>query len=259
MRVVSANVNGVRAAVRRGGLKWLTAAAPDILCLQEVRATDAQLRAALAGAFDGWHVLHRPSGVRSGHAGVAVLSRWPIDPGPDLGESDDEGRWAHARIGTPLGALDVVSVYVHTGEADTPAQDDKHRFLAAIGTWMEQHPRGLVCGDINVAHTADDIKNWKGNRGKAGFLESERAHLDDWYGRIGWVDLGRRHHGPGPGAYTWWSWRGKAFDNDAGWRIDVVLAAPGVAAQATGVSIGRADNYDRRWSDHAPVVVDFGP
>lgn len=257
MRVVSANVNGIRAAARRGGIDWLQAQAPDVLCLQEVRANDDQLTAALGDAFAGWNILHRPSGVRPGHAGVALLTRWPLQTGADLGEADDEGRWVHARVRTPHGAVEVASVYVHTGQADTPAQDDKHRFLAAMGKWMEQHPRGLVCGDLNVAHTIADIKNWRGNRGRAGFLESERAYLDDWYGRLGWVDLGRRFGGPGPGPYTWWSWRGKAFDNDAGWRIDCVLASPKVAALATGVTVGRAESYDRRWSDHAPVVADF--
>lgn len=257
MRVVSANVNGIRAALRRGGIDWLQAAAADVVCLQEVRANDDQLMAALGEAFAGWNILHRPSGVRPGHAGVALLSHWPLHAGPDLGEADDEGRWVAARVKTPNGPLDVASVYVHTGEADTPAQDDKHRFLAAMGKWMEQHPVGLVCGDLNVAHTPADIKNWKGNRGRAGFLESERAYLDEWYGRLAWVDLGRRFGGSGPGPYTWWSWRGKAFDNDAGWRIDCVLASPQVAPSATGMTVGRADSYDRRWSDHAPVVADF--
>jgi exodeoxyribonuclease-3 len=105
----------------------------------------------------------------------------------DLGEADEQGRWVAVRTN---GGGGRASVYVHTGEADTPAQDDKHRFLAAMGKWMEQRQRALVCGDLNVAHREADIKNWKGNRGKAGFLESERAYLDHWYGDLGWADLG---------------------------------------------------------------------
>jgi exodeoxyribonuclease-3 len=248
MRLVSANVNGIRAAVRRGGLSWLSDQRADVICLQEVRATDDQLASALGQTFDGWHVAHRPSGVRPGHAGVAVLSRWPLEVIGDLGEADEQGRWLAVRTN----GVDVASVYVHTGEADTPAQDDKHRFLAAMGKWMEQRERALVCGDLNVAHREVDIKNWKGNRGKAGFLESERAYLDHWYGELGWVDLGV------DAGYTWWSWRGKAFDNDAGWRIDCVLASPDLAAGCTGFRVGRAPSYAQRWSDHAAVVADFG-
>ena len=149
-----------------------------------------------------------------------------------------------------VGDLELASVYVHTGQADTPAQDDKHRFLDAMGKWMEQRPRALVCGDLNVAHTQADIKNWKGNIGKAGFLESERAYLSHWYDELGWVDLGR------DAGYTWWSWRGKAFDNDAGWRIDCVLAGPD-APTCAEFAVGRAPTYGQRWSDHAPVVADF--
>ncbi len=251
MKLVSANVNGIRAAVRRGGLDWLRAQAPDIVCLQEVRATDDQLAGALGDAFEGWHLEHRPSGVRPGHAGVAVLSRWPLTATEELGEADDQGRWLAVRVATPNGPLEVASVYVHTGEADTPAQDDKHRFLAAMGKWMEQRGPALVCGDLNVAHREADIKNWKGNRGKAGFLESERAYLDHWYERLGWVDLGR------DAGYTWWSWRGKAFDNDAGWRIDCVLASPDLAGSCRSFTVGRADSYAQRWSDHAAVVAEF--
>ena len=247
MRLVSANVNGIRAAVRRGGLAWRADQEADIICLQEVRATDDQLATALGDSFDGWHMTHRPSAVRPGHAGVAILSRWPLEVTEDLGEADEQGRWLAVRTG----GLEVASVYVHTGEADTPAQDDKHRFLAAMGKWMEQRQRAVVCGDLNVAHREADIKNWKGNRGKAGFLESERAYLDHWYGELGWADLGA------DAGYTWWSWRGKAFDNDAGWRIDCVLASPDLAGACRGFSVGRARSYGERWSDHAPVVAEF--
>lgn len=252
MRLVSANVNGIRAAVRRGGLAWLADRQADVICLQEVRATDDQLATALGDVFDGWHLAHRPSAVRPGHAGVAILSRWPLEVAEDLGEADEQGRWLAVRTG----GLEVASVYVHTGEADTPAQDDKHRFLAAMGKWMEQRQRALVCGDLNVAHREADIKNWKGNRGKAGFLPEEQARLDR-IRDLGYVDLGRRFGGDNPGPYTWWSWRGKAFDNDAGWRIDYLIASPALAPAALGVDVHRAPTYAARWSDHAPVVATF--
>lgn len=251
MRLVSANVNGIRAAARRGGSQWLAAQDADVICLQEVRATDDQLSGALGDTFGGWHLEHRPSGVRAGYAGVAILSRWPLKVTDDLGEADDQGRWLAAQVDAPSGPLEVATVYVHTGEADTPAQDDKHRFLAAMGKWMQQREKALLCGDLNVAHREADIKNWKGNLGKAGFLESERAYLDHWFDDLGWVDLGA-----GAG-YTWWSWRGKAFDNDAGWRIDSVLASPDLAGLCHEFTVGRAQSYAQRWSDHAAVVAGF--
>jgi len=108
---------------------------------------------------------------------------------------------------------------VHTGEADTPKQVDKYAFLDDMDVRLDKlrasvsrkKGHALVCGDLNVAHREVDIKNWRGNRGKAGFLEDERAHFDLWLARH-WVDLGRAHGGEGPGPYTWWSWRGKGFD-----------------------------------------------
>jgi exodeoxyribonuclease-3 len=114
----------------------------------------------------------------------------------------------------------------------------------------------LVCGDLNVAHHPVDIKNWRGNRGKAGFLEEERAYLDRWLAGP-WVDLGREHGGAGPGPYTWWSWRGRGFDTDGGWRIDYALASRGLAERCRTVTVGKAASYDERWSDHAPVVAVF--
>jgi exodeoxyribonuclease-3 len=159
----------------------------------------------------------------------------------------------------------VVSAYVHSGEAGSPKQDDKYVFLNAMDKRLAALARKaardgshvLVCGDLNIAHREVDIKNWKGNIGKAGFLEDERAHLTSWFAK-NWVDLGRRLGGEGPGPYTWWSWRGQAFDNDAGWRIDYQVASPALADRAVSAVVGRADTYAERWSDHAPLIVEFG-
>jgi exodeoxyribonuclease-3 len=264
LRVVTANVNGVRAAARRGGLAWLAASGADVLCLQEVRASDEQLAEVLAEAGLGdWHVAHTEAASK-GRAGVAIVSRAPhtavrIGPGPD--EFAGSGRWVEADLDTALGPLTAVSVYVHTGEAtDEARQSEKYRFLDAMGERMAALRRRrrhvVVCGDLNVAHTESDIKNWRGNRGKAGFLEEERAYLTRWADQ-GWVDLGRALGGPGPGPYTWWSWRGRGFDTDGGWRIDYCLASPGLAARAASVEVGKAATYAERWSDHAPLTVTF--
>lgn len=267
LTVVTANVNGIRAASRRGGLRWLADADADVVCLQEVRATHEQLHEALADSpLRDWHVAHAPA-PQLGRAGVAVLTQEQpsaIRTETRLPGMDGLGRWIEVDVLTPIGPLTVVSAYVHTGEADTPKQADKFRFLDAMDVRLERLRKAaarrkagvLVCGDLNVAHHEVDIKNWRGNRGKAGFLVEERDYLDRWFAKA-WVDLGRAHGGPGPGPYTWWSWRGKSFDTDGGWRIDYAVATSPLAERCTGAVVGKAATYDERWSDHAPLTVTF--
>ena len=114
-----------------------------------------------------------------------------------------------------------------------------------------------MCGDFNVVRTHKDIKNWKGNHNKtSGVLDIEIAYLDRWMNGK-WVDVSRHLNGDAQGPYTWWSWRGKAFDNDAGWRIDYQLATPALAGAASDAGTDRDPTYDTRISDHAPVVVDY--
>ena len=271
---ITANVNGIRAAARRGGLAWLAQAKADVICLQEVRATHEQLHEQIAeSALAGMHVSHSAS-ESLGRNGVAVLSRaQPVAVREGLGvpEFARQGRWIEVDLATSLGPLTVVSAYVHTGEAQTPKQDEKFRFLDAMDRRLaalrrrasRQKGHVLVTGDFNVAHAEVDIKNWKGNRDKAGFLPEERAYLDRWLGPAGgppgpWHDLGRVLGGPGPGPYTWWSWRGRGFDTDGGWRIDYQIATPDLASRARESVVGKAPTYAERWSDHAPLTVTFG-
>ncbi len=260
MRLITANVNGIRATVRRDGITWLAGQQADVIALQEVRATPEQMAKALAGtALEGWNVAHHPSD-QAGRAGVAVLSPHPVrrrDSGLDAYEAT--GRWLEADVEAPDGPLTVVSAYVHTGEAGTPKQEDKYAFLEAISgrvPALQEHGATVITGDFNICHQELDLKNWKGNRGKAGFLPEEQAYLSGWFEQ-GWVDVVRAHAGEVPGPYTWWSWRGKAFDNDAGWRIDYQIATPDLASTAKEAFVGRADSYAQRWSDHAAVVVDY--
>lgn len=264
LRVATANVNGIRAAYRRGMADWLTATDPDLLLMQEVRASDEILRDHLGG---DWFIAHAEPGTdgSKGRAGVAVASRRPIkaercEVGPErfLGC----GRWIEADVVLDDGStLTAISVYVHTGEAETPPkQEEKYAFLDAMMVRLtELRADGrhvLMCGDLNIAHREVDLKAWKANRKKAGFLPDERAWLDRLFA-AGWVDLGRRFGGDGPGPYSWWSWRGKAFDNDAGWRIDYQIASPELAEKADDCAVHRAPTYAERWSDHAPVVATY--
>ncbi|MGQ7297847.1 exodeoxyribonuclease III [Quadrisphaera sp. KR29] len=272
MSLATVNVNGIRAAVRRGMPTWLEQRRPDVLALQEVRADDATLAGLLEDSLGGgWHVAHvEPTDAGSkGRAGVAVATRLPAGEQRTAidGRFDGTGRWVELDVETPAspsGVLTVVSVYVHSGEVGTPKQDDKMAFLEAVSARMGAlhaaaeagGPQAVVCGDLNIAHTALDIRNAKGNRGKAGFLPQEQAHLDAWAAQ-GWVDVARHLAGPVDGPYSWWSWRGQAFDKDTGWRIDAQWATPGLAGRATACEVDRAATYAERFSDHAPVVATY--
>jgi exodeoxyribonuclease-3 len=266
LTVATVNVNGIRAAVRRGMTPWLARRDPDVLCLQEVRADDATLGELLDEALgDGWHVAHcEPTDTGTkGRAGVAVATRLPAgDQRVSLHPRfDGTGRWVELDVEAPGGPLTVVSVYVHTGEADTPKQEEKTAFLDAVTDRVAQlsasGTTALVCGDLNVAHRQADLRNWRGNLKRAGFLPEERVYFDRWFDDLGWVDVVRALHPDVEGPYSWWSWRGKAFDNDTGWRIDYQLATPGLAARAVQAVVDRAPSYAERFSDHAPVVVGY--
>lgn len=257
--ISSINVNGVRAATGKTGkgmLEWLAGTEADVICLQETRATDEQTRAALAPALAaGWHLAVAEPGAK-GRAGVAIMSRREpraVRIGFGSAEFDGLGRYIEAEFDE----LTVASVYVHTGEADTPMQDEKYRFLGELGAHLRaQTGDFVICGDWNVAHTELDIKNWKGNVKNSGFLPGERAWIDEMLA-AGYVDVVRTLHPGVPGPYSWWSYRGRAFDNDAGWRIDAVFTTENIASRAVSARVERAATYAERWSDHAPVTVEF--
>ncbi|WP_051298841.1 exodeoxyribonuclease III [Arthrobacter castelli] len=265
LRIASVNVNGIRAAFRRGMAQWLDDRGIDILCLQEVRAPDAVVHDLLG---DAWHVVHAEA-TDKGRAGVAIASK--LEPAATRLHIGDEyfataGRWVESDFEVPLPAggtttFTVASAYVHSGEVGTPKQEDKYRFLDAMTQRLPElqaaSDHALVVGDLNVGHTERDIKNWKGNLKKSGFLPDEREYFDRFFGDVGFSDVARRLAGEVDGPYTWWSWRGKAFDNDTGWRIDYQMATEALADSAVDAVVDRAPAYDQRFSDHAPLVVDY--
>ncbi|TQO19377.1 exodeoxyribonuclease-3 [Rhodoglobus vestalii] len=280
LRIASVNVNGVRAAYRKGMGDWLDARDIDILALQEVRAADADVEGLLG---DGWNILH-DAATAKGRAGVALASRKgsaasaPLAHRVALGadDFDSAGRWLEADFDVDGKIVTVVSTYVHSGVVDTPKQVEKYKFLEAMLVRLPElaasSDHALIVGDLNVGHRELDIKNWRGNRKKAGFLLEERAYFDRIFGEngttigcvdgttgpgLGWVDVGRRFAGEVDGPYTWWSQRGQAFDTDTGWRIDYHVATPALAAAVADYRIDKAGAWDERWSDHAPVVVDY--
>jgi exodeoxyribonuclease-3 len=271
LRIASVNTNGIRAAFRKGMGDWLATRDVDILAIQEVRASTEDIEGLLGPE---WSILHDPATAK-GRAGVALASRSSASiHRVDLGATDFDsaGRWLEADYEVNGKIVTVVSTYVHSGEAGTPKQVEKFTFLDSMMTRLPElaahSDRVVVLGDLNVGHRRFDIKNWKGNVKRAGFLPEERAYFDRILGAeddadynngagLGWVDIGRKHAGEIDGPFTWWSWRGQAFDNDTGWRIDYQLATPALAASVVNYTVDRADAYDQRWSDHAPVVVDY--
>lgn len=262
IKVVTVNVNGVRAAFRKGMAEWIAEANADIIALQEVRAETKDLVDLFATTGE-WHILH-DAATAKGRAGVAIASKLePVAHRTNLGpdEFDSAGRWLEVDFNVDGKTLTVISTYVHSGEVDTPKQVEKYKFLEAMQSRMAELIAAggfaVVVGDLNVGHTELDIKNWKGNLKNAGFLPEERAYFDTLMKEQGWVDVGREAHPEQPGPYTWWSFRGQAFDTDAGWRIDYHLATPALAAGASDYKVERADSYDTRWTDHSPVVVNY--
>ncbi|WP_190264666.1 exodeoxyribonuclease III [Glutamicibacter nicotianae] len=262
LRVASVNVNGIRAAYKRNMADWIAARDVDILCLQEVRAPDKILRELIG---EGWHILHAEAKDK-GRAGVAVLSRTePVAVREHIGEDyfAESGRWVEADFDVNGEIFTVVSAYVHSGELGTQKQEDKYRFLQRMNVRLvelkNEKDHVLVVGDLNVVHTQKDIKNWKPNHNKrAGVMDEEIAYFDGFFGpEIGYKDVARELAGDVQGPYTWWSFRGQAFDNDAGWRIDYHMATPALAGKAIKSHVDRASAYDLRFSDHAPLVVDY--
>lgn len=276
LRIATVNTNGVRASFRNGMGDWLDGRGVDILALQEVRASTEDLENLLGPE---WDILH-DAATAKGRAGVALASRnkasiHRVALGAD--DFDSAGRWLEADYEVGGRVITVVSTYVHSGVAtDEAKMAEKWKFLDAMQARLPElaaHSElALVVGDLNVGHRELDIRNWRGNRNQAGFLPRERGYFDRFFGPageqvtgvdgtvgagLGWVDVGRQWAGEVDGPYTWWSQRGQAFDNDTGWRIDYHAATPALAATVKHYTVDRAESHDKRWSDHAPVVVDY--
>ncbi|WP_433265548.1 exodeoxyribonuclease III [Actinosynnema sp. CS-041913] len=261
LTVSTVNVNGLRAAAKKGYLEWLAATSADVVCIQEVRAEPGQLSDDVRSP-EGWHVAHAHSEVK-GRNGVAVLTRQAPEAvriGFGAPEFEHSGRYVEVELPSVV----VASLYLPSGDVGTPRQDEKERFMAAFLPYLvELREKAaadgravVVCGDWNIAHREADLKAWKTNQKSSGFLPSERAWLSEVFSS-GYVDVVRSLHPDAVGPYSWWSYRGKAFDNDSGWRIDLVVGTDGIAATATGAVVERAASYGERWSDHAPVTVSF--
>lgn len=253
MRIISANVNGIRSAYQKGFLAYLEHANADILCVQELKAQEADLKPDMQnphGMHGHWHCAEK-----RGYSGVALYSKRAPDHiqiGLGLPEFDHEGRYLRADFAN----LTVISLYLPSGSSSDERQAVKYQFLDAflpILAELRQSGRDIViCGDWNIAHHNIDLKNWRGNQKNSGFLPEERAWLTRVIDELGWVDIWRTLYPDIPG-YTWWSNRGQAYANDVGWRIDYQMCTPAIAQTATSAHIYK----DVKFSDHAPLVVDY--
>ena len=321
LTIATVNVNGIRAAAKvrhednQGILPWLENTPADVVLMQEVRADEKQTRAALESVLDEWHLEQAPAAAK-GRAGVAILSRIPlreVQVGFGDEEFADSGRYIEATVDAGDLPVRVASLYLPSGAAGTAKQDEKYRFLDSFGEYLNNRAgQGelVIGGDWNICHRREDLKNWKTNRKKSGYLPDERAFMDsvlgtfpdeatqvadaedagrngnpagvagDFFGAVDYApgeiaaarlaagaakdpqyfDVMRRVRPEQAGSYSWWTYRGQAFDTDAGWRIDLQVATRGMlerALSANNVWVDKAAAYDQRWSDHSPVLVEY--
>jgi exodeoxyribonuclease-3 len=255
MRVISLNLNGIRSAASKGVYAWLENQGADLVCLQELKAQDADLTDAMRapGPYRGYFHFAE----KKGYSGVGLYAQRRPDrvvEGLGIADIDAEGRYLEARFGD----LSVISLYLPSGSSSEERQAAKFSFMERFLPHLERLARAgqevILCGDWNIAHQAVDLKNWKSNQKNSGFLPEERAWIGDVFQRLGFVDVYRRLYPDHTGeAYTWWSNRGQAWAKNVGWRIDYQIATPGIAAQATSAFVYK----DQRFSDHAPLVVDY--
>jgi len=291
IRIGTHNVNGIRAALRRGFRGYWDETTADVVALQEVRCRVDDLP---LEAFDGFHVT-LDAGQLAGRNGVAILTRrapervrslaevvTEISPGGrptdlsaerivnrDLAAFSHEGRYVEVDLADA--PVRVASLYLPKGAAWPYEEGTEEKYLrkmrfmrglarALTASKREAAAQGrefLVMGDFNIAHTKQDLRNWRSNQKSEGFLPEEREWFGTLLGPRRLIDVVRRLHPDVEGPYSWWSWRGQAFVNDSGWRIDYHLASPGLAKAATNAFVGREATYDERVSDHSPVVVDY--
>ncbi len=253
MRIISLNANGIRSAARRGFFEWLPAQDADIVCLQETRAHLHQIGDQVFRPA-GYHC-HYLEAQRKGYSGVALFSRTRpqrIVRGFASAEFDPEARYLEA----VFPGLSVASVYLPSGSSSELRQQAKYRFLDEFEAFLRRIRRRsreyVLCGDWNIAHKEIDLKNWRANQKNSGFLPEERAWMDALFGPWRFVDAFRIVD-PRPDRYTWWSNRGRARDNNVGWRIDYQVVTPGLAGRVRDATIYTG----ARFSDHAPLVMDY--
>ena len=261
-KLTSLNLNGIRSATSKGLEAWLMQHQPDCICVQEVKAQQADVLGRfeeLAGMKGYFHFAEK-----KGYSGVGIYTRHqPSDViiGYGSKEFDAEGRFIELRFDRPgrkqLPKLSVISAYFPSGSSGPDRQQAKFRFLAEFYPHLLSIKKSrdyVLCGDINIAHQEIDLKNYKSNKKNSGFLPEERAWMTKLLSEAGKIDVYRQlQPTTTDAAYTWWSTRGQAYANNVGWRLDYHLATPAVAALARHEQIYK----EQRFSDHAPITIGY--
>jgi exodeoxyribonuclease-3 len=253
MRIITLNVNGIRSAASKGFFPWLLAQNADVVCLQETKAQEHQLPREVF-CPDGYRAYFHDA-QKPGYSGVALYCKKEPDSlrlGLGWPDMDAEGRYIQA----DFGKLSVISLYLPSGSSSPERQAVKFSFLERFMPVLEKMRYNgrdyILCGDWNIAHKNIDLKNWRGNQKNSGFLPEERAWMDNLFGALGFVDSFRVVNQEAE-QYTWWSNRGQAWAKNVGWRIDYQVITPSLAKKVKAVSIYK----DQRFSDHAPLIVDY--
>ena len=267
-RVITLNLNGIRAAEKKGLMRWLSTQNPDFVCFQELKAQlkdlsdqhlnlkvhEKELKSILCCAK------------KPGYSGVSILSKEPpggIFTGIGQEEFDCEGRVIRGDFDDVIPQFpkfSVVSLYLPSGSSSQNRQAAKFRFLDAfkknLKSWMQENSslgrEFILCGDWNIAHKEIDLKNWKNNKKNSGFLPEERSWISEVVFEAGWVDVFRALE-PDKEQYTWWSQRGRAREKNVGWRIDYQVSTPKIASKAVNARV----EMNQKFSDHAPLIIDY--
>ncbi|MFK7816628.1 MAG: exodeoxyribonuclease III [Gammaproteobacteria bacterium] len=254
MRIITVNVNGIRAAARKGFFDWLQKQRADVVCIQETKAQIHQLEKNPV-FFPTGYFCYYVDAIKKGYSGVAIYSKHKpkkVVRKYGDGEFDNEGRYLELQFEN----LAVVSLYAPSGSSSEERQEAKFRFMETFMKHLKSINRRkkeyIICGDWNIAHKEIDLKNWRGNKKNSGFLPEERAWLDNLFDDIGYIDVFREVNQK-EDQYTWWSNRGQAWANNVGWRIDYHIATANLKDSAKKASIYK----DERFSDHAPLSIDY--
>lgn len=253
MRIITLNVNGIRAAERKGFFQWMPQQNADVVCIQETKAQTEQLKSQNFWP-DSYHCFYHDA-EKKGYSGVALYSKKEPDTvikGIGWPDADIEGRFIEAQYGK----LSIISLYLPSGSSSEERQDIKFKFLNRFMPYLQDCANNareyIICGDWNIAHKKIDLKNWRGNQKNSGFLPEERAWMDQLLEQEQWVDAFRAINQEAD-QYTWWSNRGQAWAKNVGWRIDYQITSPNLKAIPKSASIYK----EERFSDHAPLIIDY--
>jgi exodeoxyribonuclease III len=255
MRIITLNLNGIRSAANKGFYQWMQNMQPDVICLQEIKAQVDNLTEEMQAPKGYYGYFHYAE--KKGYSGVGIYAKQKPDEvieGLGIQEIDAEGRYLECRFGK----LSVISLYLPSGSSGEERQAFKFEVMAHLMLHLKALINSgfevVICGDWNIAHQEKDLKNFKGNKKNSGFLPQEREWITEIFDRVGWVDVYRQLYPDTTGeSYTWWSNRGQAWANNVGWRIDYQISTPALAQKAIEASIYK----EQRFSDHAPLIIDY--